>query len=255
MTGSATIYHIATSSRSSPIEETERGHHQAMAGFLIHQSARIGDMRNRLCRADSWIRCEKRLPMVGRIEEARISVTKYGRRLSGSANIAQLAEGWIASIGFWSHPRCVRSNDNLALFRLLRERGHFVFDELDGMYAIAWYEQSTRTLTIATDHIGRLHVFYAITAEGVFVSSSCTALARAVTSDPDPIAVYEMLATGTIFENRTPFRRIHRVPAASVYEFRDGLLCRTTCVGSDLFNSLICPSRTLPIFLKLLRDP
>jgi glutamine amidotransferase-like protein/asparagine synthase len=207
-----------------------------MAGFLIHQAARIQDVGDRLSRADDWFRREKRLPIVGRLEEARVSVVKYGRRCSRSADLVQTPDGWIASIGFWSHPRCSCSDDNLGLFKLLQERGPAVFGELDGMYAIAWYVRATGALTIATDHIGRLHVFYVSTGDGTFISSSCTALARAVPSDPDPIAIYEMLATGTIFEDRTPFRQIRRVPAGSVFEFRDGAPYRTTTTQSDLLG-------------------
>ena len=163
-------------------------------------------------------------------------MVKYGRRCARSADLVQIPDGWIASIGFWSHPRCAWPDDNLGLLKLLQERGPAVFGELDGMYAIAWYARATGTLTIATDHIGRLHVFYVSTGYGTFVSSSCTALARAVPSDPDPIAIYEMLATGTIFEDRTPFRQIRRVPAGSVFEFHDGAPYRMTTAQSDLLG-------------------
>jgi hypothetical protein len=104
------------------------------------------------------------------------------------------------------------------------------------MYAIAWYARSTGNLTIVTDHIGRLHVFHAVTREGVFISTSCTALAHAVRSDPDPVAVYEMLATGTIYEDRTPICQVRRIPAASIYQFRDGLLYRAVTLQSDLLT-------------------
>jgi hypothetical protein len=207
----------------------------SMAGFLIYQSGKVGDARASLASAHHWFTQEKRLPIVGSIEEPGVSVVKYGRRCSRSAAVAQLPDGWLASIGYWTHPR-LQPNDNTALLKLLGQGRPSVLEELDGMYAIAWYARSTSTLTIATDHIGRLHVFYAINSAGIFVSSSCTALARAVASDPDPVAVYEMLATGTIFEDRTPFRQIRRIPAASVLEFRNGLLCHTT-VHNDLMSA------------------
>jgi hypothetical protein len=206
-----------------------------MAGFFIYQSGNVDDARESLAYAHQWFCQEKRVPIIGRIEEPGVSVVKYGRRCSRSADVAQLPDGWLASIGFWSHPR-LRSNDNAALLNLLREQGSCVLAELDGMYAIAWYARPTRTVRIVTDHIGRLHVFYAISSRGAFVSNSCAALARAVPSDPDPVAIYEMLATGTIYETRTPFRQIRRIPAASVLEFRDGLLCRTT-THSDMWSA------------------
>src|SRR5205823_9158722 len=161
----------------------------------------------------------------------------YGRRCAHSADVGQTPDGWLASIGFWSHPH-LRSNDNVALVKVLGEQGSSFLEQLDGMYAIAWYARSTGTLTIATDHIGRLHVFYAVPSNGVYISSSCTALARAVPSDPDPVALYEMLATGTIYEDRTPFRQIRRIPAASVLEFRNGLLYRATTHSDVLSASL-----------------
>src|SRR6266550_8495019 len=122
-----------------------------MAGFFICQTAKIDDVRESLVSAHHWFCQEKRVPTVGCIEEPGISVVKYVRRCAHSADVAQTPDGWLASIGFWSHPH-LRSNDNVALLKVLREQGSSLLEQLDGMYAIAWCARSTGTLTIATDH-------------------------------------------------------------------------------------------------------
>jgi asparagine synthase (glutamine-hydrolysing) len=207
-----------------------------MAGFLIYQSACKSNARERLAFANSWFCHEKRLPIAGQLEHPRISLIKYGRRCSRSSDVVDQTEGWIATVGFWTHPQCLQPDSNAALLKLLLEQGSSVIQELDGMYAIAWYAKSTGILRVATDHIGRLHVFWATTSSGVFVSTSCIAIARAAPSDPDPVAAYEMLATGTMYEERTPFQGIRRIPAASVLEFCEGVLCRETR-HSDLVSA------------------
>src|SRR5216683_2308013 len=101
-----------------------------MAGFFICQTAKIDDVRESLASAHHWFCEEKRVPTVAYIEEPGISVVKYGRRCAHSADVAQTSDGWLASIGFWSHPR-LRSNDNVALLKVLREQGPSVLEQLD----------------------------------------------------------------------------------------------------------------------------
>lgn len=195
-----------------------------MGGFLIFQPRAAEDTRGRLTRAEKWFDREKKLPLVDRIEEREISLLKYGRRFSNAAATAKCADGWLASVGYWNYPHLPGLNDNAGLLDLLLARGPSVLERLDGMYAIAWYRRPERTLGIATDHLGRLHVFYSVTEDGAVVSTSSIAAARLFPSEPDPIAVNEMLATGSIYEDRTPFRNVRRIAAASLYEFRGGAL-------------------------------
>jgi hypothetical protein len=208
-----------------------------MGGILIFQPRTAEDFRGRLSRAEEWFSREKALPLIGSIEEKEISLRRYGRRLGAAAAIADCREGWLASVGYWTHPRLSRSDDNAGLLDLLLRRGAPVFDELDGMYALAWYRRRERTLTVATDHLGRLHAFYAVTARGAVIATSAIAAARLFPSDPDPIAFNEMLATGSIFEDRSPFRDIHRITAASVYEFREGALTLARSKPEMLWDS------------------
>ena len=132
-----------------------------MGGFLIGQAANRDAMKGRLASAHHWFCRDKKVPLLRAIEEPDIAIVKYGRRASHAADMAQTPDGWLASIGSWSHP-LLRSNDNDALLRVLKEEGPAAFEKLDGIYAIAWYTRANQALTVVTDHIGRLHVFYVI---------------------------------------------------------------------------------------------
>src|SRR5947207_5207645 len=199
-----------------------------MGGFVVFQTSSSAEHSVALARAHEWSVERKQLPLQSKIVRPDVVLIKYGRRASSSADPAESAEGWVASIGFWSHPLCSQPNDNKRLLVLLKERGLSALRELDGMYVILWYEGSDRVLTVVTDHLGRLHTFVRAFDKGVLLSSSCVALARVVHSDPDTVGIVELLSSGTAYGQRTLFKQIHRVPAGSILQFKNGVLVNET---------------------------
>lgn len=152
------------------------------------------------------------------------TVVKFGRTRSGCSNLATSKQGWLVSIGNWHHPACPLPDDTEALLGLLEERGTSVLDEVDGGYVIVWYDTRSDTLTVVPDHLGRLHAYVIESKTGVYLSSSPMALAAVEPCGPDPVAVYELLATGTIWEDRSPFDRVRRLQDTTRYVFRGGRL-------------------------------
>ena len=194
-----------------------------MGALLAFQPARDGAPARAFDRALDWIVAAKGLALSGRAGEATF-VAKFGRAHAPSSNLATSAHGWLASAGTWDHPAAKGVDDTSGLLEHLEQRGAEALDRLEGMYAALWYDARDDTLTVATDGFGRLHLFVAEAPDGVFLSTSAIALAAAVSTEPDPLAVYEFLAGGTLYEERTPFRAVRRLAGGKRYRFRRGRL-------------------------------
>jgi hypothetical protein len=197
-----------------------------MSGFTAYLPApghRAGAAA--LAPARAWCEGEQRLPVVGEAHEGA-SVVAFGRRRGEGAGFFADVDGWLATAGDWFHPEA-EPGDARALLALLRARGSGVFDALDGSFAAAWYEASGARLTVALEPIGRAHLFLAVEPRGSFVGASATALACVTNPAPDPLAVHEFLATGTMYADRTPFLAVRRLEAGTRYVFERGRPART----------------------------
>jgi hypothetical protein len=198
-----------------------------MGAFLAYQPLEgHPDNTHAFESARSLFEGAKAMVAMGEAETAT-RVVKFARTHSPSSPIAVSQRGWLVSVGNWHHPSCAVRDDTAALLEQLEAQGPAVLDELDGGYVIAWYDGQSRTLTVVPDHLGRLHVYFVESDSGVYVSTSATALASAVPCKPDPSAVYELLAAGAIYEDRSPFDRVRRLQDTRRYFFRGGRLHKT----------------------------
>ena len=166
----------------------------------------------------------------------RARVTKFSRTHSPSSSLGMSSNGWLASAGNWYHqdrddPECTTD-----LLGLLEVHGLSELNKVDGGYAMAWYDARSDVLTVIPDHLGRVHVYYAETEAGIYVSTSATALACVVSCEPDPLAVYELLSVGAMYEDRSPFLKVRRMQEARRYVFREG-----RHEGTDLQPQLMVP--------------
>lgn len=94
--------------------------------------------------------------------------------------------------------------------------------QLDGMFAIAIWDDRTRTLILARDRAGEKPLFYSkIEGEVVFASElQCLLEYPGISRELDPVAIDEYLALGYVPEPRTPFAAIRRVPAGTFMRFQ-----------------------------------
>jgi len=169
----------------------------------------------------AWVETRQRLRPLDEAW-AGAGVVKFGRRSAPASPLARGPEGWLAGAGTWHHPEIPGRDDSAGLLRLLGTSGAAALDRLDGSYAIAWLDARSGDLVVATEPLGRLHVFCAETEEGAFVGTSAVALARAGAAEPDPVAVHEFLATGTVYGDRSPFLRVRRLAGGCRHLFRAG---------------------------------
>jgi hypothetical protein len=173
-------------------------------------------------RARTWIAERCGLPPTGEAD-GRSLAAKFGRRDSAASDVALSPWGWLVSAGTWSHPGLPALDDSAGLLGLAEQHGAGALAALDGMFAVAWHDARDGTLTIAVDPPGRLRTAVAEGPEGLFVSTSAAALGAALgRSEPDPLAAWEVLATGTLREGRTPFSGVRLLEAGKIHRFRGG---------------------------------
>ncbi len=165
---------------------------------------------------------------------------KFARRNGSGAAPAVSKAGWLLSCGSWHHPDC-GVDDNAALLRLAERRGVGEFDRLDGTYALVAGDSGSGDLVVETDHFGRLHLYASESEEGLLLGTSSVALARARRAPPDPLSLWEFLASGTLFAERTPYLGVRRLLGARRYRFAGG-----RCVSVEERASRILPPQGPP---------
>lgn len=193
-----------------------------MGALLAFQPA-AGAAPDRFDVACAWVERAKGLSAAG----GSAHVAKFRRRNGSGALPAFGDRGWVASAGNWRHPD-VPGDDNSALLSRLAAEGARVLDGLDGCFALLWHDAATGTLTAMPDHLGRLRFYVAEAPEGLYVGTSPVALARAARRGVDAVAAWELLATGVIYEDRSPFQGVRRLAGGKRYRFIGGRV-----VGED----------------------
>lgn len=98
---------------------------------------------------------------------------------------------------------------------------------MNGMFAFGLWDQSTRTLTLARDRVGKKPLYYAEIGGGLIFASEMKALYASGLIDPerrDEQAMMEALRYGTPFGARTMLAQIRMLPPGHLATWRDGAL-------------------------------
>jgi asparagine synthase (glutamine-hydrolysing) len=92
-----------------------------------------------------------------------------------------------------------------------------VFRELDGMFAIALWNEATESLVLARDRAGEKPLFYARIDDELWFAQEMQALLLhpRLTRDIDEVAISQYLTLGFPLEPRTAFKNIRRVEAGT----------------------------------------
>src|SRR5512142_1688422 len=114
-------------------------------------------------------------------------------------------------------------SDVESILPLYLEYGVDAVAQLDGMFAIAIWDNPDRTLTLARDRAGEKPLFYARAGDEILFASELQCLLRhpSLSRELDPIAIAEYLQLGYVPEPRTPFRAVRRVPAGTIVRFHN----------------------------------
>jgi asparagine synthase (glutamine-hydrolysing) len=115
-----------------------------------------------------------------------------------------------------------RSNSDVeSILPLYLEHGAEAVEQLDGMFALAIWDNRSRTLLLARDRAGEKPLFYARAgAELLFASEvQCLLTHPAISRGLDREALTSYLAFGYVPEPRTAFSSIRRVPSGCWMRF------------------------------------
>jgi asparagine synthase (glutamine-hydrolysing) len=99
---------------------------------------------------------------------------------------------------------------------------------LRGMFAFAVWDNAASRLLLVRDRLGVKPLVYAVRDGAVAFASTVRALRDAgFAADIDDQAVLEFLEFGYVTDDRTIYAGVHKLPAATIAEWRDGALrCR-----------------------------
>ncbi len=96
--------------------------------------------------------------------------------------------------------------------------------EVDGFFCVLIGDARTREVIAITDVVGSRHAFFRFLPHGVALSGSSLLLAALGESSLDTIACQEFIHTGIIYQERTLYKEVRKLPPASVLWFGDGKL-------------------------------
>lgn len=119
-------------------------------------------------------------------------------------------------------------SDTEVLLQAWRQWGVAALNRLDGMFALALWDGESAWL--ARDHFGEKPLFYADTAEGIWVSSELPALARAVGAERGTDHVTPFLTLGFVPPPATAYRGIFQLRPSEWIEVRRGRIAASGIV-------------------------
>lgn len=115
------------------------------------------------------------------------------------------------------------NSDTEALAEGLLRAGEAFIDDLRGMFAFAWWNARTRTLTLARDRFGEKPLHYAVTPGGFLIFASEIGAIRASGLMPlchSNEALHDYFLYGYVPDPKTVYRDIFKVPPASLLTVR-----------------------------------
>lgn len=199
-----------------------------MANFAIS----LGDLAaSHFSRVLNLTHTLKAQATLDRFQSSRCGAAVFARRNGTGGEIARnAAQGaFLLVCGTWLHRDGFGTGaaDQL-LARFLAVGAEQLADELEGFFFLAAAKGDHEVAAI-TDITGSHHAFVRqLDDNSLVISGSSLVLGALAPSDIDPVAVEEFIRTGIIYEDRTFYQQVRKLPPASVLYFRDARLQRST---------------------------
>ncbi len=126
-------------------------------------------------------------------------------------------EAWLVDLGVWLPIPARRGLDGTWLLAQYLEHGApHLAQRLQGLFVIVIGDVRTGETHVITDRCGSLHVFLREDPDALWVSTSSAALGRLGADRLNPAALHEFVATGIVFEDRTLWAEVRKVPPATL---------------------------------------
>jgi asparagine synthase (glutamine-hydrolysing) len=130
--------------------------------------------------------------------------------------------GWICGVGCWFFEGVTGEAGLRKIAEGSRDNAGEWLQNIDGTFVLALRDGVTGKLVVVTDRLGTLHVYTAQLGAAVLICTSSLVLAALIRPAWDFVGCREFLATGTIFESRTQWEGIEKLPPAGLFEFFHG---------------------------------
>lgn len=186
-----------------------------MAGFYV-MAGKNASAKNVTGRDISRWTQLKQTKASDQLESATATVAVAGTATHPDIRIARSAGGdWLCSAGAWVHLVSKPITDTNALLDRYKAIGAVALaKELDGTYALAIGDAGKGSVTIIADPRGSLHIYTREDTAGTAVCTSSMALSA--NAQLDPVGTYEFVSTGIIYEDRSLWAGIKKLPPASI---------------------------------------
>lgn len=120
-------------------------------------------------------------------------------------------------------------SDSEVVVHLYEEYGDACLEHLNGMFALALWDESKRSLLLARDRFGIKPLYYACLPDGIVFASELTAVLASgmVKRDVDSLAMYGYMALGYVPTPLSAIRGVRKMRPAESLVWRDGkFLCQ-----------------------------
>lgn len=146
------------------------------------------------------------------------------RNGSGGELVGGPANGFVLITGTWLHPDGYGSGRAQQLLeRFLAVGAARLARELEGFFFLLASNGDGNIFAI-TDLVGSHHAFMRELDSGIVLSGSSAVLAALAPYTLDEIGCQEFVRTGIIYEQRTLYNEVRKLPPATVFHFRGGRL-------------------------------
>jgi asparagine synthase (glutamine-hydrolysing) len=156
------------------------------------------------------------------VEGQWVQVASYPRRnQSGAAVVSDPKTGdWILALGTWFHADGFATGDEQRLLTDYQQFGAFrLARALQGFFNIIIADEKERALILITDLVGSCHCYERDCGDFIAFSSSSLLLGGIAAVHLDPVGCQEFVNAGVIYENRTLYREVRKLPPASICRF------------------------------------
>lgn len=105
--------------------------------------------------------------------------------------------------------------DTELVFHLLANQGIDALNQLNGMFALGYYDHAQRSLLLARDRLGQKPLYYHDTGDAFIFASELKAILSYTRGkyELDPAAVEQFFTRGYVLSPRTIFQGIYKLPA------------------------------------------
>ncbi len=130
---------------------------------------------------------------------------------------------WLAVVGTWFDTDGLGPGDESKLLAQIGGEGlEVVLARLEGFFVLVLGDDDTGEVKVITDLAGSCHCYLRQLDSGVAVCTSSAVLAALGTIELDPVGAQEFVNTGVIFEERSLWCDVAKLPAAQVLSLRGG---------------------------------